>query len=290
MKKAIVAANIKSTLGESPFWNEEEQKLYWVDILGGKLHMLDPATAQEMTVDFQKPVANAVVCGKGWILALVDGLYYWGSDTGVMKPLGAPEGYRPEVRFNDGKCDAAGRLYIGTCSDIPGDAALYRWTPEKQWETVIKGVSTSNGIAWSNNNTKMYYIDTPTREIWSFDYDLTTGAMTNKQVAIQFLQTPGNPDGMCIDSDGMLWIAHWGGFCVGRWDPVSGKCLQTIPVPSRNVSACAFGGKEQSTLYITTALAYAPDEDHLEYPLSGYLFSVEPGVKGRTFYSCQASF
>ena len=133
----------------------------------------------------------------------------------------------------------------------------------------------------------MYYIDTPTRKVAAFDYDLHTGAIANRRTAVDFTlhSQQGNPDGMAVDVEGMIWVAHWGGSRITRWDPVRGTLLATISVPALQVSSCCFGGKNLDELYITTARNDLDPKILEAQPLTGALFMVKPGVQGLPTYA-----
>lgn len=134
----------------------------------------------------------------------------------------------------------------------------------------------------------MYYIDTPTGEVVTFSYDKASGDITYKQTAVKIPSEMGSPDGMTIDQEGMIWVAHWGGSCVTRWDPHVGKQLDEVVVPAKNVTSCIFGGEDLDELYITTARQGMNEEELERYPQSGGLFKVktkEKGMKGHTYQS-----
>jgi sugar lactone lactonase YvrE len=150
----------------------------------------------------------------------------------------------------------------------------------KQTTTLLEKVTISNGLAWSPDHKIFYYIDTPTREVKAFDYDLATGQIANPRAAIQLGDTPGWPDGMTSDMDGNLWIAMWGGAQVTRWDPNTGKLLGQIPVPALHTSCPVFGGRDMNELYITTARKNMSEAELKKYPLSGGLFKVETKITG----------
>jgi sugar lactone lactonase YvrE len=145
---------------------------------------------------------------------------------------------------------------------------------------MLDSVSISNGIVWTRDKKTMYYNDTPTGTVQAFDYDNKTGVISNRRVVIRIPRGGGGPDGMTIDSEDKLWIALWGSGTVCRYDPIAGEKMQTVKVPAPNVSSCAFGGKNLETLYITTARAWVNADKLKEFPLSGGLFSVKPGVRG----------
>ena len=145
---------------------------------------------------------------------------------------------------------------------------------------MLSGVTISNGLAWSVDHKTFYYIDTPTREVKAFDYDLATGQIANPRVAIYVPESLGWPDGMTSDTDGNLWIAMWGGAQVTKWNPNTGKLLEQIPVPALHTSACVFGGKDMNELYVTSARKGMSEADLKKYPLSGGLFKVITNVEG----------
>jgi sugar lactone lactonase YvrE len=151
---------------------------------------------------------------------------------------------------------------------------------DKTITEILDSISISNGIVWSADKKTMYYNDTPTRVVQAFDYDDATGEISNGRVAIKIPDGTGSPDGMAIDEEGMLWVALWGGNCVARFDPSTGKLIGKIDVPAPNVTSCAFGGPDLRTLYITTARLGMNNERLKEYPLSGNVFSMKTDVRG----------
>jgi sugar lactone lactonase YvrE len=193
-----------------------------------------------------------------------------------------PESHLPNNRFNDGKCDPRGRFWAGTMSMSreARAASLYVLDPDLSVRRVLQSVTTSNGLDWSPDHSTLYYIDTPTLQVSAFDYDEETGTIERRRVIIDFPQGMGRPDGMTIDVEGMLWIAHWDGARISRWDPQSGNMLAQIPVPATQVTSCAFGGPELDRLYITTA-RHGLDEMQLQsQPHAGGVFMARPGVGG----------
>ena len=145
-------------------------------------------------------------------------------------------------------------------------------------EKKISEVTNSNGLAWSPDESIFYYIDTPTLKVRAYDYDAETGIITNPRDVIHFPEEEGFPDGMTIDEEGMLWIAHFSGAKVSRWDPNSGRKLSSISVPAKHVTSCTFGGPDLDELYITTAKLDDTDMD--EFPHAGGLFRIKTGIKG----------
>ncbi|MCA9977634.1 MAG: SMP-30/gluconolactonase/LRE family protein, partial [Anaerolineales bacterium] len=185
-------------------------------------------------------------------------------------------------RFNGGYCDGDGRFWAGTMALTmeDGAGALYRLDADLSVHTMLSGVTISNGMAWSQDQRTLYYIDTPTRTVTAFDFTAETGEIGNGRVALTIPATMGYPDGMTIDRDGKLWIAHYDGGCVRRWDPETGNVLATIPLPVSKVTACTFGGPNLDRLYITTASQEMSDEQKAAEPLAGSLFVAQTPYQG----------
>lgn len=279
--EAQLLLDTKALLGEGPIWNHETQQLYWVDIEKRQLHLYTPDTGEDNFFDTGERVGTVVpVESGGALVALQDGIHSMGLQDGdlslIVNPL--PEG----IRFNDGKCDPLGRLWVGSMhmEGKKGAASLYMLDNEQQIHQKLDSVTISNGIIWSLDSKTMYYIDTPTRQVKAFDFEPATGEISNGRIVVNIPKENGAPDGMTIDEQGMLWIGHWGGGMVGRYNPESGEMIQKIEVPALNVTACAFGGEKLDQLYITTASVGMSEEQMQEYPLAGGLFVAEPGVRG----------
>lgn len=158
-----------------------------------------------------------------------------------------------------------------------GQAGLYRLDPDRRVQKMLSGVSISNGLAWSADGRTLYYIDTPTDEIAAFPVDPVTGSLGQRRVAIRKNNLPGWFDGMCIDAEGALWVGHWAGHCLTRWDPIRGELLEKIEFPVPNVTSCCFGGERLDTLFVTTA---SDGVDEARFPLAGGVFQVPVGAIG----------
>ncbi|MBJ6108422.1 SMP-30/gluconolactonase/LRE family protein [Hymenobacter sp. BT523] len=282
--ESILPAQAK--LGEGALWNPETARLYWVDIEGRALHVFDPATGEDRRYPTGKRIGTVVPMRNGHALvALQHGLHELDLDTGQFTRLADPltDEY---LRFNDGKCDPAGRFWVGTF-DLQGRAhagALYRFDPDGSTHVMLRHVTNSNGLAWSLDQRTMYYIDTATRAVRAFAYDPATGTIAAPRVIIRIPEGSGSPDGMTIDAEGKLWVALWGAGRVHRYDPETGALLQSVQVPAPFTSSCAFGGPELKTLYITTARAGLTPQQLQQYPLSGNVFAARPGVAGVPAY------
>lgn len=279
--KSNLLLDTHSTLGEGAIWNHEDQMLYWVDIEQKKLHWLEPLTLAHQTATFSKKTTTVVPTTKGKLLiGMEDGIYSYDKSIDKLTLITLnPENNSTQNRFNDGKCDPAGRLWIGTMGDHQS-AALYCLKADNNLHTMQTGITNSNGILWSPDHNTMYYIDTPTYQVKAYDFNTDTGKITNPRIVITVPTHMGYPDGATIDSEGMIWIALWGGYCVSRWNPKTGELLSTITVPSKNVTSCAFGGKNLDTLYITSARGQLSEDELIRYPHSGGLFTAKPGVTG----------
>jgi sugar lactone lactonase YvrE len=282
-QSAELVLDAKAALGEGAIWDAELQVLYWVDILGNQVHVYDPATGQDRVVDVGQYVGTVVPRQAGGVmLALHHGFASLNLETEQVEIIADPEHHLPGNRFNDGKCDPAGRFWAGTLAldGAPEVASLYRLDADLSVHKVLDRVSCSNGIVWTIDNKTMYYIDTNLRRVDAFDYDHETGAVSGRRTAFEVPVEMGYPDGSTLDSEGMLWVALWQGSAVSRWNPVSGELLQVVEVPAPNVTSCAFSGPNLDQLYITTARNGLSEELLAKHPLAGGLFRAEVGVTG----------
>jgi sugar lactone lactonase YvrE len=283
----------QAQLGEGPYWDDTRQRLGWVDILAGRLHEYDPATGQDQFIELGQPVGCAAPCQSGrLILGMKEGLAFLsrtaqdapppGQDTVALNWIARPEPHLPNNRFNDGKCGPDGRFLAGTMDmgEKNPSGALYSLTPGGTLQTLRREVRISNGLTWSPDYQTLYYIDTLTSQVLAYDYDISSGAIANPRVAVQVPKKLGWPDGMTADLQGRLWVALWGGAAITIWNAGTGRLIETIRFPAKNVTSCAFGGPEQDTLYVTSARIGLGWLDLLRYPDSGSLFRVRTNVQG----------
>jgi len=273
----------KNVLGEGPVWDELLKEVFWVDIEGRKLHRYRPSDGKTAEYSFEQKIGCALPAEDGsWVLGLADGFYRFDPKSGCATLMVHTKDENPSNRLNDGKCDPTGRIWAGTMSSKwQRDGNLYTLETGTELSVRLPGVVCSNGLAWNAEATMMYYIDSYERIVHAFDYDSTTGNITNQRAAIIFSENEqGGPDGMSIDSEGMLWIGHWGGWQVGRWNPHTGEKLAMVEIPVHNVTSCAFGGEQLDELYITTTTTGNDGMDMSEQPLAGGLFKVKLDVKG----------
>ena len=281
--KATLTLDAQALLGEGAWWHMSTRRLFWVDIEGKKLHLFRPNDGSARTVEVGERIGTVVLAGADRALvALQTGIFELNLTDESLTLITNPLEGLPDIRFNDGKCDPAGRLWVGSMhlSVKAGAGALYCLDTDGTVEQVRDNITISNGIVWSLDHQTMYYIDTPTYCVQAFDYDIDTGRIKCPRTVVNIPEDMGCPDGMTIDEEGMLWVAHWGGGRVVRWNPDTGEPLLKIDVPAPLVTSCAFGGDDLRTLYITTARTDLSEEQRAAYPHSGGLFSVKPGVTG----------
>jgi sugar lactone lactonase YvrE len=288
VEHAELIVDAKVQLGEGPSWDARNRVLYWVDILGKQVHIYDPAKKTDRTIDVPGLVGSVVPRASGGLIAaLQDGFYSVDTETGKSAKLAAPAAMHDKIRFNDGKCDAAGRFLAGTMS-LEGEkkaGELYSLHDDLSIETLVSPVTTSNGLAWSPDHRVLYYIDTPTKQVVAYDYDLSKGTISGKRVVIQIPDGQGVPDGMTSDTEGMLWVAQWDGFRLSRWNPAIGERLLTIQLPAARITSCVFAGEQMDELYITTASTGLSDQAKAEQPHAGGLFYYKAGVRGMPTYA-----
>jgi sugar lactone lactonase YvrE len=264
-------------LGEGPVWDARRKVICWVDIVNGEIHEYSPEQKKHTTIPVHQMIGSIGVCTDGnFIAALQNGFAFIDRISYAVKMITDPENHLPNNRFNDGKCDPAGRFWAGTMSlsEEPGAGNVYIVQNDLAPTKKIGEVTISNGMAWSADHQTFYYIDTPTFEIVAYDYEKSTGHISNKRIIIKIAGEDGCPDGMTIDNEGMLWIAHWDGWQVTRWDPNNGEKLHRIQLPAAKVTSCTFGGEFLDDLYITSARVGLTEDDLEKQPLSGSLFVI----------------
>ncbi len=272
---------VQCRLGEGPRWHPDEKRLYWVDIEQNAIHRLDPATGRHERFDVGLPVGSlAFRESGGLVLATRDGFAFWDLDSRQVDFIADPEADRPEARFNDGSVDSRGRFWAGTMTHKGAENALYRLDPDGTVHTMERGLTISNGIGWSPDGRTMYLTDTNRSVIHAYDYDEPSGTVTKRRTFVEVPVKEGYPDGLAVDAEGYVWSAHYGGSRVTRYDP-EGKVERVVGVAVPNTTACAFGGPDLTTLYITTAWSGMSDAQRAEYPRSGDLFAVETGIRGK---------
>jgi sugar lactone lactonase YvrE len=223
----------------------------------------------------------APLSGGGFVLATREGFVTTDESFDQARLLEPVSPDDPTILMNDGKCDPRGRFWAGTMDSEgrPDRGALMRLEPPGRAVTVINGVSLSNGIGWSSDGSLMFYIDSPTRRVDVFDYNLDSGEPSSRRPFVVCAEEWGFPDGLAVDEEGCVWVAFWGGSAVRRFGP-DGSIVGGVTLPASQVTSCAFGGTDLQTLFITTAGGYLSDEQRDSEPLAGALFALETHVRG----------
>jgi len=273
----------RADLGEGPVWVAAEQALYWVDIKGGFIHRFDPDSGEQRS--WRPPEALCslqAVEGGGFVGAFRTGfaaVEFLGDEV-RLEWLSRPEPERPGNRFNDGKVDPAGRFWAGSMDDAEQAAsgALYCLDPDFRCRRLDDGYVITNGPAFSVDGSRLYHTDTLGRVIYQFDL-AADGTISGKRPFVEIAADAGCPDGMCVDAEDGLWVAHFGGGRVSRFD-ANGALQARVDLPVSQVTSCAFGGPDYCDLYITSAAVGLPAERRHAEPLAGGLFRCRPGVRG----------
>ena len=266
-------------LGEGPFWDSKRSRLHWVDIIGKKIisQNLDGSNIHALEVDGNP--GCVVLSDDGTMVAGVDNQISSLDGDGNLLRVLADTKEGAGLRFNDGKCDPSGRFWVGSMDRKEKNklGSLYSWNSIEGLVNREQGVTVSNGMGWSPDNSLFYYIDSPTREVSVYDFDLSTGSINNKRRFISFSEEDGFPDGMTIDNEGRLWIAFWGGSKIICVNPDSKAIEEVVSFPVSKITSCAFGGEKMDRLFITSAKVQVNEKDE---PMAGKTFVVSLGVKG----------
>ena len=275
---------VAAGLAEGPCWWAEKQVLLWVDIEASRIGLFDPQTARNNFLHLPAHVGAVVPTSAGdLLLATATGFLRLDPSTEAVTLLSDPEADRPGNRFNDGKCDPWGRFWAGTMAyDFePLAGALWRVNADFSCVRQRQGLTISNGLAWSQDRGTLYLIDSPTLNVLAFPLTNAGEIAGEPSICVHIPEDwDAVPDGMCIDAEGMLWIALFGGGCVTRWDPISGQRLERLALPCRQVTSCCFGGPHLDQLFITTARREMDAAAIKAEPLAGGLFQADVGVKG----------
>lgn len=274
--KADLFLDAGATLAEGPVWDDVVSRLLWVDIPAGHIHRTAIDGRSAAPIEVGEDVGAVVLVSDGRLLAATRSgirLIDPAQDHPLLAALPGDEA-GTRIRMNDGKCDPRGRFVVGTKADddTPGAGTLWRFDGNPLLP-VLTGVTISNGLAWSDDGTTLYYVDTPTGRIDRFDYDPDTGTVDRGRTEVEIPAEQGAPDGLAIDRDGGLWVALWGGAAVHRYE--HGTLTAKVSVSATYVTSCTFGGHGLDTLFITSA------EDRDTGQL-GAIHVVEPGVRGHT--------
>lgn len=277
-----VAVEIKTDLGEGPIWDSGTATLVFVDSNAGGIYRFDPTRNHLSRTDVGTTIGVAIPrLAGGFVASSIDGLLEVTENSGRARLLLPIEQDRPLNRMNDGKCDSHGRLWSGTLSVRfeRGAGSLYRIDPNLSLVRAVEGVRVSNGIAWSPDETLLYFNDTLSRGVDVFDYDTGSGSLSNRRRFVEIEREIGLPDGMAVDTEGCVWVALFHGGQVRRYSP-DGAWIGVVSLPVARVTSCNFGGPDLEDLYITTADLKICDDGKPHEREAGFVFRCRPGMKG----------
>lgn len=277
-------------LGEGALWHDPTSSFFWIDIEERRLYASDVGTKQLLSWPLETRPGTIVPDLHGNLILGMEGyVARFDPRTGRSEKVLTMKTEPPSNRSNDGKCDPSGRLWLGTMArdGSEGQGRLYCLSPGSRIDIKIPRATIPNGIVWTGDKRKMYWTDTMDRVIREFDYEDRTGAIRFSRVAVKIPRDLGFPDGIAIDSNDMLWVAHWKGGAVCQWNPTDGMLLERIEVPAPQVTSCAFGGEDRSTLLITTAREGLTQGQLEAFPLSGSVFIARTPVQGAAIHPCR---
>lgn len=282
MIEIACVAQAGNSLGEGPWWDDAARTLWWIDAWGDRVWRHDPA---RNTIESQatpaalagQPLGSMVLDGAGRVVcATRRDFWRFGFGANQATLVAAAEHDRPPSnRLNDGKCDRAGRYWCGSLNTDWSRAtgALYRLGTDHRVERMVETHGISNGIAFSPDDRLFYFADTSAGVVWQYDFDLPTGAISNRRPFIDLAHIAGQADGATVDSEGYYWSALFGAGAVARFDP-KGRLVRLIELPTRDVTMCTFGGAGLDTLYVTTARRFLDAAQLAAQPLAGALLAI----------------
>jgi sugar lactone lactonase YvrE len=282
-----IVQDARATLGECPVWDQRTERLHWVDIRAGLIHRFSPSDGSDLVFDVGQPVGSVGLgADGGLVVALRDGFGLIPSNSDRIDAMIEVEKPLTGNRMNDGRCDAAGRFWAGTLASAweqePGAGALYRL--EQAGDTfsatqVLTELTVANGIDWSPDERRMYFIDSATQRVDVFDFDLDSGTIRNRRPFAEIPVEDGMPDGLVVDAEGCVWVALIGGGKLRRFSPLARVDLE-IELPVTLVTSATFGGGDFADLYITTAKHRLTDEELGRQTHAGSVFCCRPGPTG----------
>lgn len=270
-------------LGETPLWCGHTQSLLWLDVDQARLQRFHPASGRRDRFVFDAHfVGSLALCGPGQVLLALDlALHLFDLATGTLTLLCQVEPADIDNRLNDGRCDSRGRFWVGTMDNQLSrpNGSCYRVDPDGRVERLFGDVIVSNTLAFSPDQRTMYFSDTRAYTTWAFDVDAASGSLSQRRVFADYSATRDRPDGACVDAEGGIWTAIFGGSRVLRYRP-DGSLDRVLQVPTSNPTCLCLGGPDLQTLYVTTARKFLSDEQLQRQPLAGSVLALEVDVPG----------
>ncbi|HEY3868324.1 MAG TPA: SMP-30/gluconolactonase/LRE family protein [Actinocrinis sp.] len=276
--------NGRATLGEGPLWDTRTERLYWVDIAKGEVHAYGARAGDftEWSLGAQVGCLGLTEDPATVIAGLRTGWQLFDTLTGRLAFIADPEAQRPACRFNDGSVDPAGRFWTGSLEDSETrpEGRLYRLEADGTYATVDEGFYCANGVDWSPDGRWMYFVDSRANRIYRYRFEVSTGAVLDREVFADTTDLPGIPDGLRVDAEGCVWCAFWDGAHLTRFTP-DGQVAESVEVPVLRPTSLAFGGPDLRTMYITSASVDLTGEQLAQWPLSGAVLQRAAAVPGR---------
>ena len=270
-------------LAEGPVWDDRLARLWWIDLLGGIVHLTDPQDGADRAIPVGQPIGALALREDGDpVLAVQDGFALLDAATGRLDLIAPIEPDDPGIRMNDGKVGPDGGFWAGSMAadESPGRGRLHRLDPDGTVNEILADLTIPNGLEWTADGQEFLFIDTPTRRVDRFDVGPTGRTISGRRPAVELRPDAGWPDGMTVDADGFVWVCLWDGWAVERFAP-DGRFDRRIELPAAQVTSCAFGGPDLHDLFITTGQEGFPPGGSPDQPHAGGLFRCRPGVAGR---------
>ena len=249
-----------SELLEGPVFDKKHNLLYFVSILECLVYCYNPETKEVLSIKLDSPTSCVFFISRKVVLVSSKNGFFEVDFNTLQKKEAFKIDIDDNARYNDGIEDPLGRIIIGTMGypEIKNGIGNVYSYHKGHYKVIIPNTTISNGLAFSKDHNFLYFIDTPTKKVAKYTYNLKTGEVNFTSYVIEF-KGNASPDGMCMDKNGMLWIAEWGGACVSKWNPLNGKKIADIKLPCSNVTSCCFDN--HSNLYIATAKNNAVEND-----------------------------
>ncbi|MEW6644968.1 MAG: SMP-30/gluconolactonase/LRE family protein [Pseudomonadota bacterium] len=283
MAVAQPVVTTRDQLGEGILWCPHSQCVWWVDVLSATLHQLfwPHGTHRRHQLPFRRLGSIGPRAGGGLVVATEQGIFGWSVERGVGAQLMAPRWNVATHRLNDGRCDRAGRFWVGSMHDrdfVP-EGTLFSLGPEGAVATHLGEVIVPNSIAFSPDDRSFFFADTRRYVIWQFDFDLASGSIRNRRPFVEFGAGPSRPDGSCVDAEGGLWNAAYAGGRVVRYAS-DGRVDQVVELPASYPTCVCLGGPDLDVLFITSASFPLSAGERAREPLAGGVFALPVSVKG----------